>query len=168
MKVTIPDFVAARDYSSDLPGSFVRCLILLDSNITTWPARPRKMTLARAGNVIESTPRLAAEFLLRKNYRSDWQSEVMEEYTYFTQGQFEATFARLGLRLLASFPIHNPWIVQHRFDGHCALQSLEGEALEYPATNYLIVGEKSTAGRRCALRSGRRGTARRFFDRALF
>src|SRR6187402_215914 len=86
--------------------------------------------------------RLATEFLLRKDYRSDWDSEVLEEYTYFTQARFEHEFARLGLRLLASMPVHNPWIVQNRFEGRCCLHDPAGKTLPFPATNHVIVGEK--------------------------
>jgi SAM-dependent methyltransferase len=40
------------------------------------------------------THKHAVEFALRKDYRADWESEIKEEYTYFTQDQFEALFAR--------------------------------------------------------------------------
>ena len=84
----------------------------------------------------------ATEFLLRKDYRTDWASEIKEEYTYFTQDQFEALFERLGLRVLASTPLRNPWIIRHRFEGRCFLHDAAGAPLEMPATNYIIVGEK--------------------------
>lgn len=100
--------------------------------------------------------RLAAEFLLRKDYRADWESEVLEEYTYFTQERFEQEFARLGLRLLASFPIFNPWIVKNRFEGRCALWTDDGRSLPYPATNHLIVGEKVPEGEGVAFRTTRK------------
>jgi SAM-dependent methyltransferase len=87
----------------------------------------------------------AAEFVLRKDYRADWATEVQEEYTYFTQAQFEALFARLGLRVLASTPLWNPWIVRHRFEGRFELRDALGAPLPWPATNYVIVGEKVTA-----------------------
>lgn len=87
----------------------------------------------------------AAEFVLRKDYRRDWASEVKEEYTYFTQSQFEATIARLGLRMLASTPLRNPWIVRHRFEGKFLLRDERGAPIEAPATNYVIVGEKVPA-----------------------
>ena len=90
--------------------------------------------------------KLAAEFVLRKDYRADWSTEVLEEYTYFTQREFEAIYGRLGLRLLASTPIRNPWIVRNRFDGKVELRDLAGRQLEYPPTNYLIVGEKVPSG----------------------
>jgi Methyltransferase domain len=94
----------------------------------------------------------ATEFLLRKDYRTDWASEVKEEYTYFTQDQFEALFARLGLRALASTPLRNPWIVRHRFEGRCLLHDAEGAPLDAPATNYIIVGEKVPASQGVAFR----------------
>jgi SAM-dependent methyltransferase len=89
--------------------------------------------------------RHAVEFVLRKDYRTDWESEAKEEYTYFTQGEFEEAFERLGLRVLASTPLRTPWIVRNRFVGKFALRDLEGLALEWPATNYVIVGERVAA-----------------------
>ncbi|MEQ9366826.1 MAG: methyltransferase domain-containing protein, partial [Leptospirales bacterium] len=84
----------------------------------------------------------AVEFVLRKDYRRDWSTEVFEEYTYFSQVDFEKVFADLGLRVTASTPIRNPWIVRNRFQGKFELRGRDGRLLEFPATNYLIVGEK--------------------------
>ncbi len=88
----------------------------------------------------------AVEFLLRKDYRRDWETEVQEEYTYATQAEFETIFQRLGLRVLASTPIRNPWIVQHRFRDKFDLWETTGRRLDDPATNYVIVGQKVAAG----------------------
>ncbi len=96
--------------------------------------------------------RHAVEFVLRKDYRADWESEVKEEYTYFTQLEFEELFAAAGMRVLASSPLENPWIVEHRFVGKLALFDGRGTGLPFPATNYLIVGEKVTAGEAVAFR----------------
>lgn len=90
--------------------------------------------------------RHAVEFLLRKDYRTDWESEVKEEYCYFTQAEFEACLAGLGMRVLASTPITNPWIVRNRFEGRVALTDLSGHSLPWPATNTLVVGEKVAPG----------------------
>ncbi|MGK4009081.1 methyltransferase domain-containing protein [Sorangium sp. So ce1036] len=94
----------------------------------------------------------AVEFVLRKDYRADWEAEVKEEYTYFSQAQFEALFARLGLRVLASTPLRNPWIVRNRFVGRFALRDEDGAPLPWPPTNYLIVGEKVKPGQGVAFR----------------
>jgi SAM-dependent methyltransferase len=96
--------------------------------------------------------RHAVEFVLRKDYRTDWVGEVKEEYGYFTQREFEADFERLGLRLLASTPLRNPWIVRNRFEGRFVMRDLDGAPLDWPATNYVIVGEKVHAGEGVQLR----------------
>lgn len=90
--------------------------------------------------------RMAVEFILRKDYRRDWESEVKEEYTYFTQERFEGCYASLGLRVLASSPIRNPWIVRNRYVDKFRLSTPQGEAIELPATNYVIVGERVPSG----------------------
>lgn len=90
----------------------------------------------------ELSLRAAAEFILRKDYRADWDAELLEEYTYLSQREFEAAFRARGLRVVASMPIWNPWIVQNRFEGRFHLSDAAGEPLPFPPTNYLIVGEK--------------------------
>lgn len=89
--------------------------------------------------------RHAVEFVLRKDYRADWVTEIMEEYTYATQPEFEAAYRGMGLRVIASVPIRNPWILRHRFAGKFRLSTPDGAELDPPATNYVIVGEKVPA-----------------------
>lgn len=91
--------------------------------------------------------RAATEFVLRKDYRDHYDVEKLEEYTYYTQAQFEAAFAERRLRVVASFPIFNPWIVNNRFAGKFVWRDPATSALlPFPATNYLIVGEKVASG----------------------
>jgi SAM-dependent methyltransferase len=90
--------------------------------------------------------KIASEFVLRKDFRTDWATEVLEEYTYFTQEQFETLFARLGLRIITSSPIRNPWIVRNRFEGKFVIRGGDDAPQEFPPTNYIIVGEKVGAG----------------------
>jgi SAM-dependent methyltransferase len=91
------------------------------------------------------TLRVAAEFVLRKDYRADWDTEVLEEYTYLSQAQFEAAFRARGLRVVTSRPLWNPWIVRNRFEKKFYLSDLDDRPLPFPPTNYLIVGEKVDA-----------------------
>src|SRR5262249_36929044 len=70
---------------------------------------------------------------------------------YMSQREFEDEFRKRGLRIVASMPIWNPWIVKNRFEGRFELSSLAGESLPFPPTNYLIVGEKVTRGSGVAL-----------------
>lgn len=90
---------------------------------------------------------IAAEFVLRKDYRDSWAAEVQEEYTFATQAELEAACARLGLRVLASTPIYNPWIIAQRFRGKFRLWRPDGSERDDPPTNYLIVGQKVARGR---------------------
>jgi SAM-dependent methyltransferase len=93
----------------------------------------------------EVASRVAAEFVLRKDYRADWETEVLEEYTYLSQSQFEKAFRSRGLRIVTSQPLWNPWIVQNRFRDKFYLFDLNNNPIPYPPTNYLIVGEKVPA-----------------------
>ena len=102
--------------------------------------------------------RTAAEFVLRKDYRADWDTELLEEYTYLSQSQFEEALRSRGLRIVASMPIWNPWIVQNRFEGCFYLSDLDEKPLPPPPTNYLIVGEKVRSGDGVELFERRRRT----------
>lgn len=86
--------------------------------------------------------RHAVEFVLRKDYREDWAAEAQEEYTFATQRELEQLFVRLGLRVLTSSPLRNPWIVRHRFEGKFKLTDSLGQELDPPATNYVLVGQR--------------------------
>jgi hypothetical protein len=88
------------------------------------------------------TLRTAAEFVLRKDYRDHWEPELLEEYTYCSQNDFEYLFKIHGLRIVVSMPLWNPWIVSNRFAEKFYLSDLEGNHVHFPPTNYLIVGEK--------------------------
>ncbi len=102
--------------------------------------------------------RTAAEFVLRKDYRADWDTELLEEYTYLSQSQFEEAFRRRGLRIVTSMPIWNPWIVQNRFEGCFYLSDPDEKRLPPPPTNYLIVGEKVRSGDGVEITERRRRT----------
>ena len=100
------------------------------------------------------THQLAAEFVLRKDYRTDWAAELQEAYTYATVAQFEAWYASLGLRVLVSQPLWNPWIVRNRYNGKFRLTDPSGAPLDPPATNYIIVGIKAPPGEGVHLEAG--------------
>jgi ubiquinone/menaquinone biosynthesis C-methylase UbiE len=84
----------------------------------------------------------AVEFIRRKDYYSNWDLELQEEYGYFTAKDFEEAFMSLGLRIIISFPVYNPWIVKNRYRNKFLLSDTNGNNLGYPPSNYLIAGEK--------------------------
>jgi SAM-dependent methyltransferase len=85
----------------------------------------------------------AVEFIRRKDYFSNWEIELQEEYGYFTQKEFEEIFASLGLRIIVSNPVFNPWIISNRYRGKFTLYNKNMEDIGFPPTNYLIAGEKT-------------------------
>ncbi len=108
--------------------------------------------------------RHATEFILRKDYRRDYRKEAKEEYGYFTQGEFEEVFGGLGLRVLVSIPLQNPWIINNRYNGKFLLWDTSGQPLEYPATNFIIAGEKVKAGEGVRMREGRARSPKGFLQ----
>jgi hypothetical protein len=94
----------------------------------------------------------AQEFLLRKDYRSDWDVELLEEYTYWTQAEFIHALERRGLRMVTAAPIRNPWIVANRYHGRARLATTTGAELMFPPTNTLIVGQRVRATQGTRLR----------------
>lgn len=110
----------------------------------------------------------AVEFVLRKDYTADWDTEVLEEYTYFTQAEFEATFRQEGLRILASSPIRNPWIIGHRFRGKFQLSDTNGTELPFPPTNYLIVGEKVAPDQGVLFEAGAEASPKNYLEFASY
>ncbi len=113
----------------------------------TGPVSFRSHESNRQGFVrYEVALRAAAEFVLRKDYKADWPTESLEEYTYLSQSQFEQAFRERGLRIVISRPLWNPWIVRNRFEKKFYLFDTAEHALPFPPTNYLIVGEKIAEG----------------------
>lgn len=93
-----------------------------------------------------ATLRTAAEFLLRKDYRKNYRAEVMEEYTYMTQVQMEQAFRALGMQVVASSQIWNPWIVANRWQGQAFLSDPNGNPIEFPPTNVVVIPRKLREG----------------------
>lgn len=118
-----------------------------------WGVPCARMACERPGFArFKVARRAAAEYVLRKDYRRDWQAELLEEYTYFSQRDFEDEFKKLGLRILSAQEVHNPWIVENRLAGRVFLADLAGRALPFPPTNFVIVGEKVRPGQGVFLR----------------
>lgn len=88
----------------------------------------------------------AQEFILRKDYRADWDVELLEEYCYWTQAEFVAALERRGMRAVTAAPIRNPWIVANRYRDRVRLRGADGAVLPFPPTNLVAVGRKLPPG----------------------
>ncbi|MBK5721428.1 methyltransferase domain-containing protein [Dysgonomonas sp. Marseille-P4677] len=91
------------------------------------------------------------EFIRRKDYYTNWDIELQEEYGYFTQKELEEIFRELGLRIILSSPIYNQWIINNRYKNQFAIYDLSGKEIGFPPTNYLIAGEKMSGGKQIQL-----------------
>ncbi|TWT15030.1 trans-aconitate 2-methyltransferase [Reyranella sp. CPCC 100927] len=99
--------------------------------------------------------RWSAEFLLRKDYRTDWEIELREQYAFWTVGEFARVAERAGTRVIRAAPIHNPWILQHRFAGRVRRFDERLRPLPWPATNVVLVAQRVAPGRALRLREQR-------------
>ncbi len=121
--------VFARDF---------RCSLNMTKSVSYKKLESSMENFAR----FQTTLRYAAEFVLRKDYRKDWATELIEEYTYYSQADFENAFRKENLRIVVSMPLWNPWIVENRFVNKFYLSDLQENSITFPPTNFLIVGEK--------------------------
>ncbi len=119
-----------------------RSCLNLDSPVSFRKHESPRKDFAR----FEVTLKTAAEFVLRKDYRDHWSPELLEEYCYFSQADFEKGFRKENLRIVVSMPLWNPWIVENRFVGKFFLADLQKKPLTFPPSNFLIVGEKVSTG----------------------
>lgn len=96
----------------------------------------------------------AAEYIAKKDYTDNWQSEAHEEFTFWSFSEWKAALSAAGFEVVenpnepakGSRVYTNPWIVSNRFVGKVALyRMVDGrlEALPYPPTNIVLVGQKS-------------------------
>ena len=99
------------------------------------------------------TLREAAEFISKKDYVENWQSEMHEEFVFWSFAQWKAALSDAGFHLLenpnapaeGSRVYLNPWLVENRYQGKVALFSRQGDALvplPFPPSNVVLVAEK--------------------------
>lgn len=104
----------------------------------------------------------ANEFILRKDYRSDWESETLEEYSWWTAEDFRRELSALGSRVVYTAPFWNSWIIENRYRDQVFLYDEQGAELPYPPTNFIAVVEKVDDGQslsfgECAIAKGQKG-----------
>ncbi|HSA24463.1 MAG TPA: class I SAM-dependent methyltransferase, partial [Myxococcota bacterium] len=87
----------------------------------------------------------ACEFLSKKDYTDNWQSEMHERFCFFDFEAWRWAAEAAGFRVLpASRAIQNEWIVEHWWRPAARLHRRRGQGLEelpYPVTNVLLVCE---------------------------
>jgi hypothetical protein len=98
--------------------------------------------------------RYAAEFMSKKDYVENWQSEMRETFSFWDFAAWKAALVAAGFRVLenpnepelGSRVYTSAWIREKRWAGKVALYRRRGgrlEPLPFPPTNIVLVGEKA-------------------------
>lgn len=88
----------------------------------------------------------ACEFLSKKDYVDNWQSEMHETFSFWSFSDWKRELEKVGFQLRAESNAYvNPWIVKNRYRGKAEIFSMKDGSLEtvdYPVTNILIIAQK--------------------------
>ena len=84
----------------------------------------------------------AYEFIMRKDNRKKWATELPMEYTFFTVHEFRKEIRSLGARLQYSAPYWSENIIKERFEGRFRLYKDNGKPIGNPPTSFIAVAQK--------------------------
>lgn len=88
----------------------------------------------------------AAEFLSRKDYSDNWQSEMHETFCFWDFNEWKDNLKQAGFSIHpSSHSFTNEWIVKNRWVDKVTLFSLENNNLkkiDYPLTHMILIGVK--------------------------
>ncbi len=90
----------------------------------------------------------ACEFLSKKDYTDNWQSEMHETFCFWNFSQWQQAVIEAGFRLLPGSRAYvNPWIVENRYRGKaeifCRNSAGDLAPMDYPVTNMVLSAEKA-------------------------
>ncbi len=104
---------------------------------------------------IKTRLRDMVEYLSRKDYHDNWDSEMNEEFTFWDLKEWQAELSEVGFTIVHDDAVEkkfsgaytNQWIVQNRWQPCATIykKNPEGKLIEqpFPVTNMVLVGEKS-------------------------
>jgi SAM-dependent methyltransferase len=96
---------------------------------------------------IKTTLRNITEFLSKKNYTDNWQSEMHETFCFWNFKDWQKNLTKVGFRLdVASHTFQNPWIIKNWYEPTTSLyrKTKQGklQPLDFPNTNILLIARK--------------------------
>lgn len=97
----------------------------------------------------------AYEFIMRKDERDIWESELPKEYTFFTPREHRKKLRSLGARVLYSTPHWDDSVIRERFQGRFRLYDESGHSLGTPPTSFVAVAQKIGEGQSLRLHERR-------------
>ena len=88
----------------------------------------------------------ASEFMTKKDYTDNWQSEMHETFSFWSFEEWKKQVEKAGFTVSQqSVAFSNPWIVENRFEKKTELYQMKDEQLvkmNYPLTNMFLICEK--------------------------
>jgi SAM-dependent methyltransferase len=104
---------------------------------------PYQLVKHNEENYIHISLQLAAEFLSRKDYCDNWQSEMHETFCFWDFDEWKAQLMDKGFRIHPqSYAFTNQWIVQNRLVGKAQIFDVQFQPMDFPVTNMLLIGIK--------------------------
>lgn len=88
----------------------------------------------------------AANFVLRMEYRRNWEPELREQYTYWTLDERVAAIESAGLRVDYAAEVDNVWIYLNWWKGRLSVSDAGGDPIDLPPTNMLVFAVKPGPG----------------------
>jgi len=85
----------------------------------------------------------ACEFMSRKDYIDNWESEMHETFCFWDFEDWKDHLTQAGFTIAEGSKAYtNDWIVNNRLKGKVELFAEDGSAMDYPVTNMIMVAEK--------------------------
>ncbi len=137
----------------------------------TEQARPRENNNCRGFYLEELPPRFprtrlfrlpakwAHEFILRKDNRKDWESELHKEYSFFTRNDFDRLIRNYGARMLYSAPHWDEALIKKRVHKKLRTFDQDGTPQEPSETSFVLVAQKAADRQSLILQERRPGKA---------
>jgi hypothetical protein len=85
----------------------------------------------------------ACEFMSRKDYLDNWESEMHETFCFWSFDEWKHHLENAGFKISsASKAFTNQWIVDNRLMSKVQLYAQDLTPLPFPVTNMILIGEK--------------------------
>lgn len=108
---------------------------------------PYKIESISGKEYISCSLQNATEFLSRKDYTDNWDSEMHETFCFWDFGEWKQSLVDAGFSIHPDSKVFtNQWIVDHRWKGKAALfESVNGSlvTVDYPVTTMFLIGVKN-------------------------
>ncbi len=135
-----------RDYLDSL-STYARFLrFARDFRHEEWDQISFKEEKIGEENYVVTSLSAACEYLSKKDYTDNWDSEMHERFTFFSFSDWKEMLESNWFKVTKeSYAFANPWIIENRYDWKMKIFEKKWDilsAIEPPVTNMVMVAEK--------------------------